>query len=200
MNVSAPFILRPIATTLLMIGLSAGRAGRLCAAADRRRAAGRCSDDPGDAPICRAPAPRPWRRSVATPLERQLALISGVTSLSSTSSLGQTSITVEFDLGRSVDGAAQDVQTAISAAGGQLPKRPARTRRPTRRPIRPTRCSCRSPSPRTTCRSPKSTIMSRIMSRCRSRASPASGSSISTASRSRRCGCRSIPPPSPRWA
>jgi multidrug efflux pump len=55
--------------------------------------------------------------SVATPLERQLALISGVTSLSSTSSLGQTAITVEFDLGRSVDGAAQDVQIAINAAG-----------------------------------------------------------------------------------
>src|SRR4029077_16337760 len=60
--------------------------------------------------------------SVAAPLERQLALISGVTSLSSTSSLGHTAITVEFDLGRSPDGAAQDVQTAISAAGGQLPK------------------------------------------------------------------------------
>ena len=60
--------------------------------------------------------------SVAAPLERQLALISGVTSLSSTSSLGQTAITVEFDLGRSVDGAAQDVQTAINAAGGLLPK------------------------------------------------------------------------------
>ncbi|MEA2781833.1 MAG: hypothetical protein QOK29_3377 [Rhodospirillaceae bacterium] len=60
--------------------------------------------------------------SVAAPLERQLALISGVVSLNSTSSLGQTSITVEFDLGRSVDSAAQDVQTAINAAGGQLPK------------------------------------------------------------------------------
>ena len=60
--------------------------------------------------------------SVAAPLERQLALISGVTSLSSSSSLGRTSIQVEFELGRNINGAAQDVQTAINAAGGQLPK------------------------------------------------------------------------------
>jgi multidrug efflux pump len=60
--------------------------------------------------------------SVAAPLERQLGLISGVTSISSSSSLGRTSIQVEFDLGRSLDGAAQDVQTAINAAGVQLPK------------------------------------------------------------------------------
>ena len=60
--------------------------------------------------------------SMAAPLEAQLSLISGVTSISSTSSLGQTQIQVEFDLGRSIEGAAQDVQTAISAAGGLLPK------------------------------------------------------------------------------
>ena len=60
--------------------------------------------------------------SIAAPLEAQLSLISGVTSISSTSSLGKTQIQVEFDLGRSIEGAAQDVQTAISAAGGLLPK------------------------------------------------------------------------------
>src|SRR5690349_16761027 len=60
--------------------------------------------------------------SVAAPLERQLGLISGVTSISSSSSLGRTSITVEFALERTIDGAAQDVQTAINAAGGDLPK------------------------------------------------------------------------------
>src|SRR5215469_464646 len=60
--------------------------------------------------------------SVAGPLERQLAQISGVTSISSSSSLGETDIQVDFDLSRNVDSAAQDVQTAISAAGGQLPK------------------------------------------------------------------------------
>ena len=66
--------------------------------------------------------PRPWRRRLRRPLEAQLSLISGVTSISSTSSLGKTQIQVEFDLGRSIEGAAQDVQTAISAAGGLLPK------------------------------------------------------------------------------
>ena len=59
---------------------------------------------------------------MAAPLERELGLISGVTSISSSSSLGRTSIQVEFDLDRSLDGAAQDVQTAISAASGDLPK------------------------------------------------------------------------------
>ena len=111
MNVSAPFIVRPIATTLLMIGLTLLGLVAYFAAADRRRAAGRYSDHPGVAPACRAPTPRPWRRRWRRRSRRQLALISGVTSISSTSSLGQTSIQVEFDLGRNVDGAAQDVQT-----------------------------------------------------------------------------------------
>jgi multidrug efflux pump len=60
--------------------------------------------------------------TVATPIEQQLQLISGVTSISSSSSLGHTSIQVEFDLNRTVDAAALDVQTAINAAGGDLPK------------------------------------------------------------------------------
>ncbi|CAL8481333.1 efflux RND transporter permease subunit [Caballeronia sp. S22] len=60
--------------------------------------------------------------SVATPLERQLSNISGITQMTSASSLGTTGITVQFDLSRDINGAAQDVQTAINAAGGQLPK------------------------------------------------------------------------------
>ncbi|SIT47823.1 multidrug efflux system, subunit B [Paraburkholderia piptadeniae] len=60
--------------------------------------------------------------SVATPLERQLSNISGITQITSASSLGTTNITVQFDLSRDINGAAQDVQTAINAAGGQLPK------------------------------------------------------------------------------
>ena len=121
MNVSTPFILRPIATTLLMIGL--GAIGLIAYALLPIAGVPQV-----DVPTVQVTAHLPgasaetMATSVATPLERQLALISGVTSLSSTSSLGQTSITVEFDLGRSVDGAAQDVQTAINAAGGQLPK------------------------------------------------------------------------------
>jgi multidrug efflux pump len=60
--------------------------------------------------------------SVATPLERQLSDISGVTQMTSSSSLGTTNIAVQFDLTRDINGAAQDVQTAINAAGGTLPK------------------------------------------------------------------------------
>ena len=121
MNVSAPFILRPIATTLLMIGL--GAIGLTAYALLPIVGVPQV-----DIPTIQVTAHLPgasaetMATSVAAPLERHLALISGVTSLNSTSSLGQTSVTVEFDLGRSVDGAAQDVQTAINAAGGQLPK------------------------------------------------------------------------------
>ncbi|BBP98148.1 acriflavine resistance protein B [Burkholderia sp. SFA1] len=60
--------------------------------------------------------------SVATPLERQLTNIAGITQMTSSSSLGTTNIAVQFDLSRDINGAAQDVQTAINAAGGQLPK------------------------------------------------------------------------------
>ncbi|MEA3149910.1 MAG: hydrophobic/amphiphilic exporter (mainly bacteria), family, partial [Gammaproteobacteria bacterium] len=60
--------------------------------------------------------------SVATPLERQFGQIAGLTGMSSSSGLGNTQITLQFALNRSVDAAAQDVQTAINAASGQLPK------------------------------------------------------------------------------
>ncbi len=60
--------------------------------------------------------------SVATPLEQQFAAIPGLASMSSTSGVGTTAITLQLDLGRSLDGAATDVQSAINAAGGLLPK------------------------------------------------------------------------------
>jgi multidrug efflux pump len=60
--------------------------------------------------------------SVATPLERQLSNISGITQMTSSSSLGTTTIAIQFDLSRDINSAAQDVQTAINAAGGTLPK------------------------------------------------------------------------------
>ena len=60
--------------------------------------------------------------SVATPLERSLANVPGISQMTSSSSLGSTQITLQFDLTCSIDGAAQDVQTAINAAGGLLPK------------------------------------------------------------------------------
>src|SRR5215471_5552868 len=121
MNVSAPFVVRPIATTLLMIGLTLLGliAYHLLPIAGVPQV---------DIPTVRVDASLPGANaetmatSVATPLERQLTLISGVTSIYSTSSLGKTQIQVEFDLSRTADGAAQDVQSAINAAGGQLPK------------------------------------------------------------------------------
>src|ERR1700733_6161473 len=59
--------------------------------------------------------------SVATPLEKEFSNIAGVQSMSSSSSLGSTNITLQFDLNRPIDAAAQDVQAAISRAGGNLP-------------------------------------------------------------------------------
>jgi hydrophobe/amphiphile efflux-1 (HAE1) family protein len=121
MNWSAPFIVRPIATTLLMIGVTlVGLVAYLVLPI--------AGVPQIDVPTIQISASLPGANaetmasSVAGPLERQLSQISGVTSISSTSSLGQTDIQVEFDLSRNVEGAAQDVQTAISAAGGQLPK------------------------------------------------------------------------------
>src|ERR1700730_1469776 len=121
MNVSEPFIIRPIATTLLMIGLTL--LGLVAYFALPIAGVPQV-----DIPTVRVDARLPGANaetmatSVATPLEGQLALISGVTSISSASSLGVTQIQVEFDLSRSIEGAAQDIQTAISAAGGLLPK------------------------------------------------------------------------------
>ena len=121
MNFSAPFVVRPIATTLMMIGVTL--LGLVAYALLPIAGVPQV-----DIPTIRVTATLPGANaetmatSVATPLERQLALISSVTSISSTSSLGKTSIQVEFDLSRNIDGAAQDVQSAINAAGGQLPK------------------------------------------------------------------------------
>ena len=66
-------------------------------------------------------SPDTMASSVATPLEKQFSTIAGIDSMTSTSSLGQTNITIQFNLSRSLDGAALDVQAAITAAGGQLP-------------------------------------------------------------------------------
>jgi hydrophobe/amphiphile efflux-1 (HAE1) family protein len=121
MNVSAPFVARPIATTLLMTGVTLiGVVAYMVLPI--------AGVPQVDVPTIRITADLPGANaetmasSVAGPLERQLSLISGVTSISSSSSLGETQIQVDFDLNRNIDGAAQDIQTAINAAGGQLPK------------------------------------------------------------------------------
>ena len=95
--------------------------GRLSVSAGRAPAAGRFShlqvttQLPGADPVTMA-------SSVTAPLERQFAEIPGVTQMTSSSVLGISSITVQFDLNRNIDAAAGDIQAAINAAGGQLPK------------------------------------------------------------------------------
>ncbi|WP_346948615.1 efflux RND transporter permease subunit [Dyella sp.] len=80
-------------------------------------------------------SPETMASAVATPLESQLSTIAGISSMSSTSALGSTSITLTFELDRNIDGAAQDVQSAISAALRQLPKE--MTTPPTFRKVNP---------------------------------------------------------------
>jgi hydrophobe/amphiphile efflux-1 (HAE1) family protein len=121
MNLSAPFIRRPVATSLLMLAIAV--AG-LTAYPLLPVAPLPSIDFPTIQVSASLPgaSPEVMASAVATPLEKQLGIIPGVTQLTSTSSLGTTQITVQFDLTRNVDAAAQDVQTAISAASGQLPK------------------------------------------------------------------------------
>src|SRR5260370_27486976 len=80
-------------------------------------------------------SPETMASSVATPLERQFSTIAGLNTVSSTSTLGNTQITLQFDLSRNIDAAAQDVQTAISASARQLP--PGMPRQPTLKKVNP---------------------------------------------------------------
>ena len=121
MNISRPFIERPVATTLLMAGLLlVGLAAfPLLPVAPLPQV-----DFPTIQVSAQLPGASPeiMASSVAQPLETQFAQIAGVSQMTSTSALGTTQITLQFNLDRSIDAAAQDVQTAIDAAGGQLPK------------------------------------------------------------------------------
>jgi len=120
MNFSAIFIKRPVATILLMLGIS--MFGVLSYTVLP------VSDLPNvDFPTLSVSAglpgadPTTMASAVATPLERQFSGIAGVDSMTSSNSLGSTSVTMQFDLSREIDGAAVDVQTAISAAMPLLP-------------------------------------------------------------------------------
>jgi hydrophobe/amphiphile efflux-1 (HAE1) family protein len=120
MNFSAPFINRPIATILLMVGLL------LCGLATYRLlpvAALPNVNYPTILITAQLPGadPQTMASTVATPLEQQLSQIPGVTQLTSTSALGVTSVTVQFELARTVDSAAVDVLAAINAASPYLP-------------------------------------------------------------------------------
>jgi len=120
MNISSPFIRRPVATSLLALGvLMAGILAytRLPVAPIPQVEYPVISVGAG----LPGASPETMASSVATPLERQFGRIAGVNQMTSTSQLGSTSITLQFDLSRNIDAAARDVQAAINAALGQLP-------------------------------------------------------------------------------
>ncbi|MEO7100448.1 MAG: efflux RND transporter permease subunit [Luteolibacter sp.] len=120
MSISTPFIKRPVATALLMIAvfLVGSVAFPFLSVAPLPQVEFPTIQISAGLP---GGSPETMASSVATPLENQLAKIPGITQMSSTSGLGNVSITIQFNLDISIDAAAQDVQAAISAAGGQLP-------------------------------------------------------------------------------
>ncbi|MGH8274100.1 MAG: efflux RND transporter permease subunit [Gammaproteobacteria bacterium] len=121
MNLSAPFIRRPVATTVLMaalvlFGIFAYRSLPVSLLPN--------VDFPTIQVSASLPGadPQTMASTVATPLEQEFSTIAGLDSMRSESSTGSTRITLQFDLSRNIDAAAQDVQTAISAASRRLPK------------------------------------------------------------------------------
>jgi len=120
MNLAEPCVRRPVATTLLSLGL-------LLVGFVSYRALPVASIPTVDLPTLRVSASRPgadpetMASSVAAPLERRLGAIAGVTEITSVSSLGLATIAIQFDLTRPIDKAAQDVQAAINAAAADLP-------------------------------------------------------------------------------
>src|SRR6476661_2255394 len=120
MNISEPFIRKPVATTLLVVAITlAGLAAYpLLPVSPLPQVEFPTISVNAGLP---GASPETMASSVATPLERQFGRIAAVTEMTSSSSLGSTSITLQFDLGRNIDAAARDVQAAINAARGQLP-------------------------------------------------------------------------------
>ena len=120
MNLSRPFVQRPVATTLLTIGIAlAGIIGfRLLPVSPLPQV-----DFPTISVSASLPgaSPETMAATVATPLERALGRIAGVTEITSSSSLGNTRVVLQFDLSRDINGAARDVQAAINAARTLLP-------------------------------------------------------------------------------
>ena len=120
MNVSAPFINRPVATTLLTvaIAIAGGIAFKVLPVSPLPQVDFPTISVNGSLPGASAEI---MASSVATPLERQFGHIAGVTEMTSTSGLGTASITIQFDLSRNIDGAARDVEAAINSARTYLP-------------------------------------------------------------------------------
>jgi len=120
MKISTPFIQRPVMTVLLMVALVAFG---LFGYADLPVSELPAVDFPTISVSASLPGadPQTMASAVATPLESQFSTIAGVSSMTSQSSSGTTSVTIQFDLDREIDGAAEDVQAAIQAASRQLP-------------------------------------------------------------------------------
>jgi multidrug efflux pump len=120
MSLSSPFIERPVATTLLTVALALAGA---VAFKEMPVASLPQVDFPTISVGASLPGASPeiMASSVATPLERQFGRIAGVTEMTSTSSIGTTSITLQFDLNRDINGAARDVEASINAARSFLP-------------------------------------------------------------------------------
>src|SRR5579863_16846 len=120
MNISEIFIRKPVATTLLTvaIALAGAVAFNLLPVSPLPQV-----DFPTISVSASLPgaSPETMASSVATPLERQFGHIASVTEMTSSSSLGSSSITLQFDLNRDIDAAARDVEAAINAARGYLP-------------------------------------------------------------------------------
>jgi HAE1 family hydrophobic/amphiphilic exporter-1 len=119
-SLSSPFIQRPVATSLIAAAIFVFG---LVAYFNLPVAALPQVDFPTIQVSANLPgaSPETMASNVATPLERQLSLIAGVTQMTSVSANGSTSVTLQFELSRNIDAAAQDVLAAINAAGGQLP-------------------------------------------------------------------------------
>ncbi|MBI4912099.1 MAG: multidrug efflux RND transporter permease subunit [Acidobacteria bacterium] len=120
MSLSAPFIRRPVATTLLTVALAmlGALSYRFLPVAPLPQVEFPTIQVQAGLP---GASPETMASAVATPLERQFGRIAGITEMTSASSLGNTNITLQFDLGRNIDAAARDVQAAINAARGDLP-------------------------------------------------------------------------------
>src|SRR5213082_1665825 len=120
MNISAPFIKRPVGTSLLAAAvlLAGALAFNFLPVAPLPQV---------EFPVIQVSAglpgasPETMASAVATPLERQFGRIAGINQMTSSSQLGSTGITLQFDLNRNIDAAARDVQAAINAARSQLP-------------------------------------------------------------------------------
>ena len=120
-GISAPFIHPPNCDHAHHGGGASGRPGRVPVVASSAATSGQLSHHHRLGFAARR-FPDTMAASVAQPLERQIAQIPGVSQMTSTSSLGATAVTVQFDLNRNIDAAANDIQAAINAAAGQLPK------------------------------------------------------------------------------